>query len=92
MVTMSERPKLLIGHGEAAVEICKALGLDPKLTAGLEFKLLPNQVVRLTVERYATNAEGRRIGKVLERFNLVPDPDVEVSESDAAVQRIASKP
>lgn len=57
------------------IEICRALGLDPKTTSRVEIVIEPGQLPRMLVQRRVTAADVDKLATVVEQLRLKPSTD-----------------
>ena len=54
----------------ANVDVCKALGLDPNVTAKVVVVLDPHRPVRVYARQYVLDRDAERLVKVVRRFKV----------------------
>lgn len=60
-------PDLVLGGRDSVCgEICRALGLDPKVTRSVVLDMTANDIVTITVKSYPTREEIEKVGGIIE--------------------------
>ena len=75
---MKDMASKVVSNWDVGIELCKALGLDPRMTRDIFISIKINDAVRIKVNGYVSEDKLKEIMPILTRYQLVKennDPD-----------------